>query len=175
MNLRGNGLSTGAPITLSYLAASNVYQVGSVQMTRAALIAQAQLGSVIATLTAHLRSGVYETTPQPLLAPVGANCGSSGPTGDPALPSGTSFTVEGKYVTATDPVFVDGQPVPTATIGVAAGASCATNTGLATHTLSIALNTTPANGMHLLQVQSGTGLLSNEVPFCVGSTAGCNN
>jgi hypothetical protein len=72
-------------------------------------------------------------------------------------------------------VFVDGQPDASATIGVTPGASCASNTGLATHTLLVTLGSAPASGMHLLQVQSGTGQLSNELPFCVGSAAGCNN
>jgi YVTN family beta-propeller protein len=175
VNLRGHGVRNGSPVVLSYDQAANKYNVGTISITRATLVSEAQSGALMATLTAHLRNGVDELNPQPLLAPVGANCGSSGPTGDPALPSGTSLTVEGKYVLATDRVFVDGQPVSTATIGVTPGASCSTNTGLATDTLSITLGTTPADGMHLLQVQAGTGLLSNEVPFCVGAVGTCNN
>ena len=94
--------ANGAPVVVSYSQASNNYLVGSVTISRATLISQAQAGTLMVTLTAHLRSDVDELNPQPLLAPVGANCGSSGPTGDPGLPSGTSFTVEGKYVLASD-------------------------------------------------------------------------
>jgi YVTN family beta-propeller protein len=177
VNLRGTGLaSNGAPVVISYLSGTAQYQFGGLVLTRAALVADAQAGNITATLTGHLRSGVDEANPQPLLASVGANCfAPSTGTGDPGLPFGTSFTIEGRHVVTTDRVFVDGQPDAGATIGVTPGASCSTNTGLATDTLLVTLGSAPATGMHLLQVQSGTGLLSNELPFCVGSAGDCNN
>jgi hypothetical protein len=176
VNLRGNALTSGTPIVVSYDQDLDVYQVGALQKTRAEVLSDAQSGMTQVTLTAHLRNAVDEGAPQPLLAPVGANCSApSTGTGDPGLPFGTSFTIEGRHVVATDRLFLDGQPLASATLGVTPGASCASNTGLATHTLAVTLGTTPANGMHLLQVQSGNGLLSNELPFCVGTAANCNN
>jgi YVTN family beta-propeller protein len=179
VNLRGSGLLGGAAVTISYKEALDIYQVGNLQLTRADLISNAQLGMVMATLTAHLRSGVSEDDPQPLIAPKGANCGAASTgTGDPGLPFGTTFEIESKYVTAVDRVFVDGALASAATLAIDAGdpVDCATSTGqIATDTLQVNLNTTPSNGMHLLQVQKLNGMLSNEMPFCVGTAGECND
>jgi hypothetical protein len=176
VNLRGAGLRNGLPVAVSFLQASSLYQVGGITRTRAQLVAEAQGGQTLVTLTAHLRSGVGAQTPQPLVAPLNANCGTGvGATGDPMLPGGTSFVVQAKYVAAGDAVFVDGARVPTASLGVL-GAPTTCSEAIADARVQVTLGTTLANGAHLLQVQNqgGLGLLSNEMPFCVGTAAQCN-
>ncbi len=165
VNLRGAGLRGGNAVIVSYLSPTDGYQVGGVKLTHAALVAEAQVGTTSVTLTAHLRSSTSEDTAQPLLAPVGANCGTgNGPTGDPALPSGASFQLESKYVTAADTVFVDGQPT-SATITVNGPAtSCSASQGRIGTEL-ITLSVIPGSGTRLLQVRNASGLLSNEVPL----------
>jgi hypothetical protein len=166
VNLRGGGLRSGGAVTVSYLQATDEYQVGNVKLTRAALIAEAQLGTSLVTLTAHLRSSTSEDTPQPLLAPVGANCGTgTGATGDPALPAGSSFQLESKHVAATDEVFVNGQPAGGASISVLGPAtSCAATAGRVGTEL-IQISGISGSGTRLLQVKNASGLLSNEVPL----------
>jgi DNA-binding beta-propeller fold protein YncE len=175
VNLRGAALRNGSPVLISFLQASSQYQVGAALLSRAQLVAEAQLGTTLATLTAHLRSGVSPTAPQPLLAPLAANCGTGiGDTGDPALASGTTFTVQAKYVAPGDAVFVDGQRVAGATLTVL-GAPTTCNETIADARIQVALGAL-ASGAHLLQVQNqgGLGLLSNEMPFCVTGATPCN-
>jgi DNA-binding beta-propeller fold protein YncE len=176
VNLRGSGLRNGFPVEVSFLQASSLYQVGAATRTRAQLVAEAQTGQTLVTLSALLRSGVNALSTQPLVAPLNANCGTgNGGTGDPALPSGTTFTVQAKYVAAGDAVFVDGARLPTATLTVL-GTTTTCNETIATHRVQVALGTTPATGAHLLQIQNqaGLGLISNEMPFCIGTAAQCN-
>jgi hypothetical protein len=165
VNLRGGGIRSGAAVAISYLQATDQYQVGNARLTHAQLIAEAQAATFFATLTAHLRSSTSEATPQPLLAPVGANCDTGENIPDPVLPSGPSFQLESKYVTASDVVFLDGQPVPGATISVlGAATSCAPQDGrIGTHLIQ--LSGVPGSGTRLLQVRNASGLLSNEVPL----------
>jgi hypothetical protein len=166
VNLRGAGLRGGNPVVISYLSPTDEYQVGNLKLTHAALVAEAQVGTTSATLTAHLRSSTSEDTPQPLLTPVNnANCNAgTGLTGDPALPSGSSFQLESKYVTATDTVFVNGQPTA-ATITVNGPAtSCSVVPGRITTEL-ITISGITGSGTRLLQVKNASGLLSNEVPL----------
>jgi hypothetical protein len=179
VNLRGTALRGGQATGISFLQATSLYQVGpSTTLTRAQLVAEAQTGATLATLTAHLRSGTSTATPQPLLGPLGANCNTgTGGTGDPALPSGTTFTVQAKYVVAGDAVFVDGRRRSGATLTVL-GPPTTCNETIADARVQVNVGTSPAltNGAHLLQVQNlaGVGLLSNEMPFCVGTAAQCN-
>jgi hypothetical protein len=127
------------------------------------------------TLTAHLRSGT-KTGPQPLLATLGDPDPDPGPIGDPPLPNPSSasdppaFAVEGVDVSSTASVFVNGQLASGATLGCDAGASggfC--NDG----SVTIDLASSPGAGLHLLQVQNPSGLLSNELPVCFGASSGC--
>ncbi len=173
VNLRGTARFNGLPRTIAYHTPTDQYRLtpGNAKRTRAALVADVNNGGsgvTVATLTGHLRSGITEASPQPLLIPSGANCGSSGATGDPALPSGTSFTLETKYVTNADEVWVDGLVDATATISVSVGGapgSCSDE--VAEDTALITLGSSPGSGSHLLQVRTPGGLLSNEVPFVV--------
>jgi YVTN family beta-propeller protein len=178
VNLRGSGLSSGANVLVSYDAGTGVYRVGGIVKNRAAVISDAQSGTLLATLTADLRSSISATTPQPLVAPQDAQCGTgNGATGDPALASGTSFTVEARHVDADDAVFVDGQLVSGATITLQGGSpSC---NEILDQVITVDIGGGWANGMHLLQIQSRTpagigGLLSPEMPFCIGNANQCN-
>jgi hypothetical protein len=165
VNLRGNGLRGGNSVVVSYLSPTDEYQVGGVKLTHAALVAEAQVGTTSVTLTAHLRSSTSEETAQPLIAPIGANCGTgTGATGDPALPSGSSIQVESKHVAATDAVFVDGQPTA-ATITVDGPATSCTATQGRIGTELITISGLSGSGTRLLQVKNASGLLSNEIPL----------
>jgi YVTN family beta-propeller protein len=167
VNLRGVGLRGGMKVELSWDAPNGRYKVGSgsLTLTQAELLAEAQAGTTLATLTAQLRSGVSGGR-QPLLATSGSP--GSGLIGDPPLPQLTSghppFDVRGTRVSSTAAVFVDGQPA-SATLACSAGVTdgfC--NDGV----VSIDLATRPSpDGLHLLQVQNPAGLLSNEMPICV--------
>ena len=167
VNLRGHGLLGAGPVTLSYLQASDEYQVNGLKYTRAELLAEAQLGGLLATVTAHLRNGVSESTPQPLIAPPGANCGSSGPTGDPALPGAGPIDLEAKYVGTTSRVFVDGAHDAGASIALLGGSPVCGSDSVVPDRIRIQLGSAPASGTHVIQVQSPAGLLSNEVPIAV--------
>jgi hypothetical protein len=165
VNLRGAGLRNGGSVVVSYLSPTDEYQVGGLRLTHAELVAEAQVGTTSVTLTAHLRSSTSEDTAQPLLAPVGANCGTgTGATGDPALPSGSSFQLESKHVTAADTVFVNGQPTA-ATITVNGPATSCTATQGRVGTELITISGVTGSGTRLLQVKNASGLLSNEIPL----------
>jgi DNA-binding beta-propeller fold protein YncE len=175
VNLRGAGLRSGAKVQLGFDAPNGLYEVGSggLTLTPAQLLAEAQSGTTLVTLTAHLRSGTT-TGPQPLLSTLGSPSG--GLIGDPPLPNPSSasdppaFAVQGVDVSAAASVFVNGQLASGATLGCDAGASggfC--NDG----SVTIDLATTPGDGLHLLQVQNPSGLLSNELPVCFGASSGC--
>ena len=171
VNLRGRALRSGAAVELSYDALNAHYVVGSgsVTLTRAALLAEAQAGTTLVTLTAHLRSGVTNGR-QPLLATSGAI--GNGLVSDPPLPRlatlHPAFNVTATDVSSTAIVLVDGQSaaaVLTCSGGVTAG-FC--NNGI----VSIDLAARPVpDGLHLLQVQNPSGLLSNELPLCVAPNA----
>jgi hypothetical protein len=154
---------------------NGLYKVGNggVTLTQAQLLSEAQGGTTLATLTAHLRSGT-KTSPQPLLATLGSP--SNGTIGDPPLPNPTTasdppaFSVQGVDVSTGAIVFVNGQPSAGATLSCGAGSSSGfCNDG----SVSVNLAVSPGAGLHLLQVQNPSGLLSNELPVCFGASSGC--
>jgi len=174
VNLRGTALRGGMKVSISFDAESALYLIasGGVKLTSAALLAEAQSGTTLATLTAHLRSAA--ATPQPLLSTVGVP--NTGLIGDPPLPNPSAvsdppaFSVSGVDVSTTARVFVNGQLNPFASLACGAGSSggfC--NDGLVT----VDLASSPGAGLHLLQVQNPSGLLSNELPVCFGAASGC--
>jgi YVTN family beta-propeller protein len=167
VNVRGRALRSGAVVDVSYDAPNARYIVGSgsVTLTRAQLLSEAQSGSTLATLTANLRSGVTNGR-QPLLATAGSI--GNGLIGDPPLPQLASlhppFTARGTDVSSTAVVILDGVPVSavlTCSAGVTAGFCNNGNVSI-----DLAARPTP-DGLHLVQVQNPSGLLSNELPICV--------
>jgi hypothetical protein len=174
VNLRAAGIRGGFEVILSYRGdtGSAVYKSSTVELTHAQMLSEAQAGTLLVTLTAHLRES---STVQPLIAQNGVG---NGVTGDPPLPNLSAsspsnpnpFTVIGTDVMSAARVFMDGAPALGATLGCSAGVSGAfCNDGA----VSIDLLLKPANGTHLLQVQNPSGLLSNELPICVGGASGC--
>jgi hypothetical protein len=171
VNLRAVGTIAGAGSLLSYRG-GGVYRGGRTSLTHSALIAGAQAGTTIMTLTAHLSRHFGKVDfPQPLLGlPAG-----TGPTGDPALPmlgglDPAPFMALGTDVRSDARVWLDGQPA-TATLtctGGATGVFC--NNGA----ISIDLASSQADGLHLLQVQNGRSFLSNELPVCFGTANACD-
>jgi hypothetical protein len=176
VNLRGYGLRNAgagfAAFRISYKAELDAYDAGGgLQLTPAQLRAEAQSGTTIVQLTAHLRAGHGQPS---ALAPLLSTAGTgNGPTGDPPLPvfaAGTPMTITGAAVRNDARVLVDGQPV-TATLGCVGGSFapvyCSSNQ------VSVLLAAAPANGLRMLQLQNPSGPLSNEMPICVGTVAGC--
>ncbi len=164
VSLQGNVLRGGVSSEISF--AGGVYVITNApSLSTAQLLAEAQLGTSLVTLTALLRPNVG-TSPQPLLGTAGTI--GNGLIGDPPLPQLASghppFDVTGTTVSSTAAVFVDGQPAG-AVLGCTAGITnglC--NNGLVS--IDLAARPTP-DGLHLLQVQNPSGLLSNELPICV--------
>ena len=178
VNLRAVGLREGLPVTFSFRT-NGRYETsnGAVSLTAVELRGEAAAGASLVTLTAALRSGVGSAR-QPLLDTFGSPSGGGGALADPPLPTMSSsgsanpgaFPVAGVGVSAGAVVFLDGEPAAGAGLSCGAGASggiC--NTGR----VDVDLASRPAAGLHLLQVQNPSGLLSNEIPFCVGSGTGC--
>ncbi len=167
VNLRGGGLRNGQAVTISYLQATGLYKVGGAQLSRAALIAEAQppAPTLVATLTAHLRSGVSENSPQPLIAPWGAQCDTGPNNPDPLLPGGSSFPFEGAHVADGDAVFLNGQDTGLTVSVTGTSTSCSATAGQITTQLLSVSGLTRTGGTDLLQVRSANGLLSNEMPL----------
>jgi hypothetical protein len=168
VNLRGSGLRSSQAVTISYLQGTDEYQVGRARLTRAQLIAEAQppTPTLIATLTAHLRSGVSEDSLQPLIAPIGAQCDTGGLSiPDPLLPPGSAFQFEGAHVVDGDAVFLNGQDTGLAVSVIDASSSCLASEGQITTQLLSVSGLTRENPTDLLQIRSANGLLSNEMPL----------
>ena len=168
VNLYGTILRGGVTSSISF--SGGTYLITSApSLTTAQLLAEAQLGTSLVTLTAQLRQNVG-TSPQPLLSTAGTI--GNGLIQDPPLPQLASgdlpFDVTGTAVSSAAAVLVDGQPaaaVVTCTGGIANGLC---NDGL----VSIDLAARPSpDGLHLLQVQNPWGLVSNELPLCVAPNA----
>jgi YVTN family beta-propeller protein len=163
VNLQGTILRGGVSTTISFAGGAYVI-TNAPSQSRAQLLADAQAGTSLVTLTAQLRPNVA-SSPQPLLGTAGSVV--SGVIGDPPLPRLASghpaFDVTGTSVSSMAPVFVDGQPVA-AVLACTVGADGFCNDGV----MSIDLAARPSpDGLHLLQVQNPSGLLSNELPICV--------
>src|SRR4030095_124847 len=130
-------------------------------LTTAQLLAEAQLGTSLVTLTGLLRANVG-ISPQPLLSTTGAV--GNGLIQAPPLPQMASgdaaFNVTGTAVSSTATVLVDGQPagaVLTCSAGITNGVC---NDGLVS--IDLAARPTP-DRPHLLHGQNPCGLLSNEL------------
>ncbi len=178
VNLKGHGVRAGQPSSIEYVATLSAYRIdGADVLDRAALLGEAATGQLRATLTAHLPTNVSEANPQPLIAPLGANCQAGvGPTGDPELPEGTSFFIEARHVDDGDVVIVDGAPTGGAVASFGGPTPCESDgaDSIADEVVFVDLGIALADGMHLLQLQKPSGLHSNEMPFCVGNANVCN-
>ena len=121
---------------------------------------------MLATLTAHLRGGISEGSPQPLIAPIGAQCGTGQPNDpDPLLPPGTAFQLEGAHVMDGDAVFLNGEDTGLTVSVTGTSSSCSSTQGqITTQALSIS-GLVRTGGTDLLQIRSAAGLLSNEMPL----------
>jgi YVTN family beta-propeller protein len=163
------------PQTFSYRSDGTYKNAAqTLSLTHAQLVAGAQAGTTIMTLTGALRSN-FGGAPQPLLGACVSGCSAT--TGDPALPNFTAgagnppaFTVTGTDVRSDAVILVNGSPVA-GTIGCGAGITGAfCNNG----NVSVDLTVKPPTGLNLVQVQNPAGPLSNELPICVGVAADCN-
>jgi YVTN family beta-propeller protein len=166
VNLRGRALRDGAGVDLSYDAPNDRYLLtGGTTVVQSALLAEAQAGSTLATLTAYLRAGASNAI-QPLLSTTGTV--GNGLIGDPPLPqlatNHPAFNVAGIGVASAATVVVDGQPAAATLTCSAGSANGFCNNG--TVSIDLASRPTP-DGLHLLQVLNPSGLLSNELPICV--------
>ena len=125
VNLRGVGVRDigagfGATATFSFRS-TGLYtnDAGTLSLSRAELIAEAQAGALVMTFTGALRSG-YGVDPQPLLSP--PSTGGCSQCGDPAIPVITStaadppaFNVTGVKLTPDASVVWDGAGITGAT------------------------------------------------------------
>jgi YVTN family beta-propeller protein len=173
VNLRVVGRRNNTTLLLSFNGV--VYAGDTFSLTPAQLRSEAAAGVTLGTLTAHLRSG-SGTTPQPLIATVGASSTAT-PIGDPPLPALATgsdpapFSVTGTNVSQLAAIFVNGAA---ASGSVTCGAG-ATNGFCNSGTVTVDLAASPGAGLHLLQLQNPAGLFSNELPFCVDTATGCRD
>ncbi len=171
VNLRAVGTRVGGgPLDLSWDDFEQKYVGIGLDFTRAELIEEASTGESLVTVTARLRANVGgEDHHQPLIAPAFAG---TGPTGDPALPmlpAQNPMTLSGVEVRNGARVFLDGLPVGGSVRCLGGGWQPA----CADEVIEVELDQIPSDGMHLLQLMNPRGLLSNELPICVGNAAGC--
>jgi len=161
LNLKGNGLRSGAPLTLSFRS-DGTYQGGGLTLTRAQLIAEAQAGTTLVTFTGFQRAGVSAATVQPTLSvPAVGNFGNSGRPDLPLLPGDDPMLVLSEDVAAGVKVLIDGAPVAATVTCNGGNTNGICNSGILIDLLSPP--TVP--GLYLLQVQAANGLLSNELPI----------
>ncbi len=172
INLRGVGLTlSGSKAVVSYQSGTDKYQIDTIgDLSRADFLArfQSPLQSLhTVTLTAQLRSGTSEETPQPLIAPLGAQCNTgTGPSGDPSIPAGTStFQVEGAYVSTGDAVFLNGDDTGLTATVTDTSTACSATAGHITKQIVSIPGLSRSGGTDLLQVRGANGLLSNEIPL----------
>jgi hypothetical protein len=175
VNLQGGGRRAGQLVRASYQAATDDYMVGSVVMSRAALVGEAQAGVLVLTLTSFLPAN-FGLHLQPLLAPTGI--GGDGTISNwnpdvPVLPNDHPFNLQGIDVRGDALLYVDGQRVA-GTIQCVNGGSFTPYCSSQRVRITFAQLPT-GDGPHLLQVQNPKGPLSNEFPICVGSAAVCND
>ncbi|HSJ98542.1 MAG TPA: cytochrome c peroxidase [Myxococcota bacterium] len=176
VNLRGYGLrdagSGFAALRLSYKAPLDAYDAGAgLRLTPAQLRAEAQAGTTVVQLTAHLRArhGQPDSL-QPLIATATTGTGATGDPPLPVLPAGNPMTLAGATVRADSRIFVDGQPVA-GTLSCVGGSFAPVY--CSSDRVSVQLAALPANGLRMLQLQNPAGPLSNELPICVGPVSGC--
>lgn len=173
--VQGRALEGNLEKYIQYRPDTDDYEIGGNALSRSALLSEAQSGAILATLTAELPAGVSESSPQPLVAPPGANCGTApgNSTGDPGFlemevgQSSTTLSLEAAHVTGDARVFLDGQPRPGADVTLTGGSPVCGAEAVTPDPIELDLGTVPAEGVYALQVQTPDGLLSNELPLIV--------
>jgi YVTN family beta-propeller protein len=163
VNLRGTGVRSGTDVTLSFRS-NGLYQGGGLVLSRAQLIAEAQAGTTTLTFTGQMRAGVTASTVEPTLfvPAAGTNFVTDGRPKLPVLPADNPMLVLAEDVPPGAKVLIDGLPVAAsvACVGAIVNGSCNVSG------VSITLTSPPTTpGLHLLQVQTANGLLSNELPI----------
>jgi hypothetical protein len=163
LNLLGTGVRNGAALTLSFRP-DGTYRGQGLVFTRAQLIGEAQAGTAVLTFTGQQRANVSAATVQPTLfvPSVGTSFFNDGRPDLPILPGDDPMRVQAEDVPPGATVLIDGVPV-------AATLTCsgqAVNGVCDASGVVIDLAAPPtAPGLHLLQVQTASGLLSNELPI----------
>ncbi|MDJ0868282.1 MAG: YncE family protein [Myxococcota bacterium] len=175
VNLRGSGVRGGGATAISYRHGLDDYVTRNAALSRAAMIAEAQAGTLNVTLTAFLAANYGKPDyHQPLLAP---NTTADDPSianwnpDLPVLPGDDPMTLTGIDVRSDAIIYMDGVPVG-GTISCVGGIF---DPYCDSQEVIIDLDATPAgDGPHLLQVKNPKGPLSNEMLVCVGSANLCN-
>jgi YVTN family beta-propeller protein len=164
VNVRGTGVRNGAGITLS-LRPDGGYKAKNTDLSRAELLAEAAAGTTTLTLVAHQRAGVNAGTFQPSLFVNAA--GGFLRNGRPDLPSfgggnPPALLLRGNHIEAGAVALIDGQPV-----ALDAPVACQTGTlpNCTGDFVLVDLTAPPTGaGIHTLQLQNPSGLLTNELP-----------
>jgi len=145
-------------VTLRYDGEGYVTKTG--RMSRGDLFALTKAGKFVATLTAHHGVNTDADHPQPALWTLGPIEQQSGPQRFPRLHADNlKMTISGRHLSNDAHVIVDGRRAE-------AALSLEGN-----DVLTIELAKAPEVGMHLLQLQTAGGLLSNDFIFHVTKEA----
>lgn len=146
------------PVSLRY--DGEAYSSDAGRHSRDDLFAMARAGKFIGTLTAHHGVNTDADHPQPALWTLGPIEQQSGPQVFPKLHADNlTMTISARHVTEDAHVIIDGRRAP-ATLKLQAN-----------EVLTVELADTPPVGMHLLQLQTPGGLISNDFIFHVTKDA----
>jgi hypothetical protein len=159
--LTGHGVLTGEQVgqTVSLRYEDNAYLSKHGRYSREELFAKAKSGQFVGTLTAHHGTKSDADHPQPAIWTLGPIQEQSGPQRFPVLHSKeSSMTISGRYIDAESYIIVNGRRV--------AGKVKLKGDEV----LIVELAENPAAGMHLLQLQTPGGLISNDFIFHVTET-----
>lgn len=175
VNLRGEQSRLGRRraqwTAVAYLGGGR-YLAGILERSRDELLEAAREGELLLSLTAHLPSsfgrGVHR---QPLLALLSEGPGETGNPDLPLLPVDDPIELRGIDIRRGSQLLLDGAPAQ-------ASLECLDGDYVdgfcESQRVRIHWSALPGSeGLHLLQVQSPAGPLSNELPICVGAVARC--
>ena len=159
--LTGHGVFTGEQIaqTVSLRYQGSAYSSKHGRYSQEELFAKAKTGQFVGTLTAHHGTKSDADHPQPAIWTLGPIQEQSGPQRFPVLHSNkSSMTLSGRYIDADSYIIVNGRRVSGAV------------ELKSDEVLIVELAENPAAGMHLLQLQTPGGLISNDFIFHVTET-----
>ncbi len=162
---RREAAGTMVPVTLSYRAAEGVYKNSNDAQvfTRAELLAEADAGTAILTVTAALPQNFgSDDHRQPLLSVTTLSDGPLGNPDLPILPQDAPFSLAAVDVRGDAVILVDGL----AAAGTLTCVGGTFNPYCDSGVVEFDLASIPPQGLHLLQVQNPGGPLSNEFPLC---------